>query len=89
MLDLCSTLASICCVIFGCCILMIRRRVQEVDGSQGSGLIFNQSRLFRRYWGLARTHNWSRLPVLWACIVFLCGLISCAGALVLALRLVK
>jgi len=89
MLDLCSIVASICCVVFWYCIQVIRRRLQEVDGSPYSRVIFNQPRLFRRYWGLANVHNWSRLPVFWACIVFLCGLISCAGVAVLLLRSVK
>jgi hypothetical protein len=83
MLDLLSTTASVCCVTLWYCISLIGRRVKGVDGLPSSYVIFNQPRLYRRYWKLASDHDWSRIPVLLARAVTLCGLISGAGVAVL------
>jgi hypothetical protein len=85
MLDLYTGLASICCVILWCCISVIRRRLQKTDGLPHSQFSFNQARLLRRYWELAIDHKWSQIPVIVACVVFVCGLTSCVTFAVLLL----
>lgn len=85
MLDLCTGLASICCVILWLCVSVIRGRLQWASESAPPWLIFNQFRLFRRYLELATDHHWSRIPVIAACFVFVCGLTSCFGFAVLLL----
>jgi hypothetical protein len=89
MLDLCTALASICCVILWYCTSVIHRRLQEANEPAPSGLIFNEPRLLRRYLELATDNNWSRAPVVVAYSVFVCGLTSCVGfaALLLAHKL--
>lgn len=76
MFDLFSVVTSICCVSLWYCLLVIRQRLQQVDGKLSSPFIFNQARLYRRYWKLARDHSWSRTPVLLGCLFLFCGLLS-------------
>jgi len=76
MLDACSVLASICSLVWAHYILVICRRIQQVDGIPCPRVIFNQLRLFRRYWELAPGQRWSRVPVFLAGAAFLVGLIS-------------
>jgi hypothetical protein len=85
MLDLWSSLGSICCVILWRCIFVIHRRLREADEPTRTGLIFSEPRQFRRYWELATDHNWPRVPVVVAYSAFLCGLTSCVGFAVLLL----
>jgi hypothetical protein len=86
MLDLFTSLASICCVVLWYCTSVIRRRLQEAKEPVPSRLIFNEPRLLRRYLELAADHNWSRVPVIVAYSSFVVGLISCVGFAVLLLE---
>ena len=79
MLDMLSIAVSICYMILWYCISLVCRRLEEVDGLRHPKVILNQWRLYRRYWQLAPDHNWSRIPVVLACTVILCGLISAGG----------
>ena len=85
MLDLCTGLASICCVILWHCISVIHRRLRGTNEPASSGLIFNEPRRFRRYVELATDNNWSRAPVIVAYSVFACGLTSSVGFALLLL----
>jgi hypothetical protein len=85
MLDLLSIAASACCLILWYCIRLICRRVEEVDEARCSRVIFDQPRLYRRYWELASDHHWSRIPVVAACAVVLCGLLCSAGVAALVI----
>jgi hypothetical protein len=85
MLDLCTVLASICCVILWYCTSMIHRRLREANEPTPSGLIFNEPQLLRRYLEIATDNKWSRVPVIVAYFVFVFGLTSCVGFAVLLL----
>jgi hypothetical protein len=62
---------------------LIHRRLQEAGGSVKSQLIFNQPYNLRQYWALAHDRHWSRVPVLGACVAFLCVLASSASVIVI------
>jgi hypothetical protein len=85
MLDLCSFLTSVCCLVMWSCTSVIRKRLQEANEPTPSPLIFNGPRLLRRYLLLATQHNWSRFPAIIAYLSLACGLTSFVGFLVLLL----
>lgn len=64
MLDLCSALISVSCVLFWFSTSVIHRRLQQANEPARARLVFNEPRLLRRYLELAATNSWSRVPVI-------------------------
>ena len=85
MLDLCSALISIWCVLLWSSTAVIHRRLQEANEPARARFVFNEPRLIRRYLELATDRKWSRVPVIVAYSSFIVGMISSAGYALLML----
>jgi hypothetical protein len=80
VLELCSLVASICCLIWYQSISTISRRLEEVDGIKRPKLVLVHHALFmlKQYHDYASERRWSRVPIVTSCVAFVCCVISCA-----------
>lgn len=82
MVDLLGLAVSISSLAFVYFVSLVRRRLCEVDGKSVKSLfLLNQPLHFKRYLTLARDRHWSRVPVVGACLTFLCMLASSAAVI--------